>query len=405
MDTDNQVLLSCAPVWEHPDIPDEMKKDVSCLQKMADSIPWRDHWMQAVYYLPEEIHITYGTEVNLIGYHDEYSFWFKLLNGPIDEIPDCQRPECSCWAHIAYSRTRIGQLNDTVRNQKYLQALQKKITPNTVCLCVSDGCLLALAIAKLGAKIFLLEQNFLSRRTMEMFVQTNELSDRVKIVESVDGLPEASKIDFIFGEPYFLSSIVPWENLRFWYLASRYPSSIARMPVAATIRAAAVEFQDLQKIRAPLGTCEGFDLSSFDRLIQMSSERSDNPVEAQPLWEYPCKALSSSFDIIKLDLTRNVNFDERKRLTGEVPILDSGSCNGVAIWVDWQLDSDLSVSCGPIEEIVPGKRVSWDPYTRQGVHLFRTVSNVTKENTLSWSFTFVPQNGEVEFEFNVLTND
>jgi len=47
---------------------------------MADLIPWRDHWMQAVYYLPEEVPITYGIEVNLIGYHDEYSFWFKLLN-------------------------------------------------------------------------------------------------------------------------------------------------------------------------------------------------------------------------------------------------------------------------------------------------------------------------------------
>lgn len=78
-----QVLLSCAPVWEHPDVPEDIKKDVSCLQKMTDSIPWRDHWMQAVYYLPEEISITYGTEVNFIGYHDEYSFWFQLLKEPM----------------------------------------------------------------------------------------------------------------------------------------------------------------------------------------------------------------------------------------------------------------------------------------------------------------------------------
>lgn len=52
----------------------------------------------------------------------------------------------------------------------------------------------------------------------------------------------------------------------------------------------------------------------------MSSDKSDNPVEAQPLWEYPCKALSSSFDIVELDLTRNVNF-ERIQVTGKVPIL------------------------------------------------------------------------------------
>lgn len=68
-------------MWEHPDVPDEMKEDNERLQEMANLIPWRDHWMQAVYYLPEEVPIAHGTEVNLVGYHDEYSFWFKLLNG------------------------------------------------------------------------------------------------------------------------------------------------------------------------------------------------------------------------------------------------------------------------------------------------------------------------------------
>lgn len=44
-------------------------------------------------------------------------------------------------------------------------------------------------------------------------------------------------------------------------------------------------------------------------------------MEAHPLWEYPCKALSSPFDIIELDLTRNVNFNERIQVSGDVPIL------------------------------------------------------------------------------------
>ncbi|XP_032687508.1 protein arginine N-methyltransferase 7 [Odontomachus brunneus] len=400
MDMDNQILLSCAPVWEHPDVPDKVKEDNERLQEMANLIPWRDHWMQAVYYLPEEVPITYGTEVNLVGYHDEYSFWFKLLNGSIEKIPECPRPVCNCCAHVAYSRTRIGQLNDTDRNKKYIRALRKRITANSVCLCLSDGCLLALAAAKLGAKVFLLEQNFLSRKTTEMFLEANGLTDRVKIVESIDDLPEAREINFIFGEPYFLNSIVPWENLRFWYLASRYPSSIARMPIVATIKAVAVEFKDLQKIRAPLGVCEGFDLSCFDTLVQASSDKSDNPIEAHPLWEYPCKALSSTFNIIELDLTRNVNFDERIQVSGDVPFLDNGSCNGVVLWVDWQLDTEISVSSGPMEEVVPGRRVSWDPFTRQGVHLFRKICDVTKGNVLSWSFTFIPQHGEVEFNFN-----
>lgn len=260
---------------------------------------------------------------------------------------------CTCDTHLAYSRTRIGQLNDKIRNHKYVQALRKtRVNEHTVCLCLSDGCLLALAAAKMGATVFLLEQNFLSRKTMQQFVETNGLSERVTFVDSVDSLPKETEIDLIFGEPYFLSSIVPWENLRFWYLASNFSESIRRMPVAATIRALFVEFKDLHKIRAPLGVCEGFDLSSFDELVQVrvsyqyiavsflfsflvslivpqreklfflqnSSEKSDSPIEAQPLWEYPCKALSEPFDIAQFNLSRNINLDEHIRLMGVIPI-------------------------------------------------------------------------------------
>lgn len=228
-------------------------------------------------YLPNYI-IHYFTFLWKIVKNNECYNWYLILIALIirilfcrDKIPDCPMPVCNCCAHVAYSRTRIGQLNDTIRNEKYIQALRKKVTPNSVCLCFSDGCLLALAAANLGAKVFLLEQNSLSRRTMKMFVQENGLTERVRIIKSIDDLPKACEINFIFGEPYFLSSIVPWENLRFWYLVSRYPSRISRIPIMATIKALVVEFKDLQKIRAPLGVCEGFDLSSFDRLVQVCS--------------------------------------------------------------------------------------------------------------------------------------
>lgn len=185
------------------------------------------------------------------------------------DIPNYDRPICNCCTHIAYSRTRIGQLNDKERNNKYIEALSKKIKPNTTCLCFSDGCFLGLAAAQLGAKkVYMLETNFLSQKTIEMFIETNNLGDKVEII-STDKLPPASMVDLIFGEPYFISSIVPWENLRFWYLASQYSSQVQKIPIAATIKAVAVEFKDLHKIRAPLGMCEGFDLSSFDKLVQV----------------------------------------------------------------------------------------------------------------------------------------
>ncbi|MCP6117004.1 hypothetical protein NL387_27330, partial [Klebsiella pneumoniae] len=45
MDQEGKISLSCAPWWSHPDA------DISS-QTPQDTIPWRDHWMQAVYYLP-----------------------------------------------------------------------------------------------------------------------------------------------------------------------------------------------------------------------------------------------------------------------------------------------------------------------------------------------------------------
>ncbi|XP_017887941.1 protein arginine N-methyltransferase 7 isoform X1 [Ceratina calcarata] len=404
MDIDNQVLLSCAPVWEHPDTKALQDKGLS-LEAIADMIPWRDHWMQAIYYLPIETPVTTNNEVSLIGYHDEYSLWFQLINETINEIPDCERPICHCNVHVAYCRTRIGQLNDHARNERYIRALEKKVT-GKVCLCLSDGCLVGLAAIKLGAKkIFILETNFLSRKCIESFVHTNGLTESVEIIDSTDNLPPEDSINLILGEPHFITSILPWENLYFWYLASKYSPLVQRMPIAATIVGVIVEFKNLHKIRAPLGICEGFDLSIFDRLIQVSSDKSDSPVEAQPLWEYPSKALSVPFVLKKFDLTQNVTEQETISISETVPILSSGMCNGVALWIDWQLDSEISVSSGPTAEVKPGERISWDPFTRQGVILFRDITDVTEESIISWSFSFVPQHGNIKFDFRVLSEN
>ncbi|XP_076386191.1 arginine methyltransferase 7 isoform X2 [Megachile rotundata] len=405
MDIDNKVLLSCAPAWEHPDAK-KLQDEGFSLTEIADLIPWRDHWMQAIYYLPVETPVTTNNEVSLIGYHDEYSLWFQLINKSVNEIPNCERPICSCSIHVAYCRTRIGQLNDQKRNDKYIKALEKKITSDTVCLCLSDGSLLGLAAIKLGAKkIFILETNFLSRKSMETFIQANGLTEKVEIIRSINDLPSENTINLIFGEPYFITSIVPWENLYFWYLISRYSSNIQRIPIGMTLMGVVVEFKDLHKIRAPLGICEDFDLSSFDKLIQMSSDKSDSPIEAQPLWEYPAKALSLPFVIKEFDLTNSVTEYENINISNTVPILENGMCNGVALWVNWHLDSEITVSTGPTAEIQPGKRISWDPFTRQGVHLFRDITNVTQQNILLSLFSFIPQHGNVKFDFQILSKN
>ncbi|XP_043285882.1 protein arginine N-methyltransferase 7 isoform X2 [Venturia canescens] len=408
MDSENKILLSCAPTWEHPDAKEYMKNG-STLEEASDKIPWRDHWMQAIYYLPEEHSVEKDEELILVGAHDEYSFSFKiekaltkLTNGQ-DREYKIDPPTCECSLHLAYSRTRIGQLNDAKRNEKYVRALHKRINSDTVCLCLSDGSILSLAAASLGAKrVIALEPCCLSRRTLENFVKANDLESRVTIIESIDDLPDNEKPSFVFGDPYYVTSILPWDNLRFWYLATHCAPGVPRIPEAAKIRAVAVQFKDLHKIRAPLDICEGFDLSTFDKFVQASSEISDNPVEPHPLWEYPGIALSQPFELAHFDLTMDLMKNHVTNSSGKISFDVRGSCNGIAIWLDWILDHETTISTGPTCDVIPGQGISWDFHTRQGVFLFRNISEINETNVLNWTFSHrAEETWQCDFDFNI----
>lgn len=67
MDVAHKVKLSCAPWWAHPNKPSG-----------PDKIPWRDHWMQAIYYLPTPVDVRQNDELSLISCHDEFSLWFNV---------------------------------------------------------------------------------------------------------------------------------------------------------------------------------------------------------------------------------------------------------------------------------------------------------------------------------------
>lgn len=179
-------------------------------------------------------------------------------------------PTCDCCLHLAYTRNRISQLNDLCRNNKYIEVLRRKINSNSTCLCISEGSLLGIIAARLGSKeVIIFEPTSISRRAMEEFVEANNLSEQIEIISSFNDFPSGKKVDFIIAEPFFLTSILPWDNLRFWYLISKYFPNVLKFPTHATIRAVPMEFIDLQKIRTPIGSCENFDLSIFDELVQV----------------------------------------------------------------------------------------------------------------------------------------
>lgn len=39
---------------------------------------WRDHWMQCVYFLPQEEPVVQGSSLFLLAHHDDYCVWYSL---------------------------------------------------------------------------------------------------------------------------------------------------------------------------------------------------------------------------------------------------------------------------------------------------------------------------------------
>lgn len=174
--------------------------------------PWRDHWMQAIYYLPADFDIhSAGEKICLMSYHDEYSLWFGI--SPETSAIDFPRPFCHCPVHNAISRTRLGQLNDEQRNHKFVEALKKVVNPDTVCLTLGDSCLLGLIVAKLGArKVYAIESNVYCRRLLEAWVKTNGLEKQMIVM---GGDFDKSSIDSKVGLNMIIPSIDLVHQLRF----------------------------------------------------------------------------------------------------------------------------------------------------------------------------------------------
>lgn len=72
-----------------------------------------------------------------------------------------------------------------------------------------------------------------------------------------------------------------------------------------------------------------------------------------------------------------------------------GTCNGVALWVEWVFENESSivVSTGPIIQPEIGDTIKWDVHTRQGVTLFQE-RNVRE---LGYIFNFRCKDGTIKF--------
>ncbi|XP_053687446.1 protein arginine N-methyltransferase 7 [Sabethes cyaneus] len=408
MDLEETITLSCAPYWAHADFETLKKSKRTAHIPQQNVIPWRDHWMQAIYFLaPGRQSLKERQEVALDAFHDEFSLWFGI------EQPDLNPAHCSCGFHIAYSRSRIGQLNDGRRNKQILNFLEQTITKDSIVLVLGEGSLIGLGAAAMKIKkVIFLENNTFSSDCMQHYATFNGLTN-IEILTS-DQLTDTmiSNITHVFGEPFFGSAILPWENgIQFCLLLNKIRSklnpSATVVPNSFSIYGVPVEFLDLHKICAPLGTCEGFDLSIMDEMIENYSILTDSTVEAQPLWEYPCFSLASPVELTRINIATSSLKPIDSKGVMELH-KDGAKCNGVALWVDWHFDAKqtpkTTISTGPLfsidmcselqhKSIQP---IQWNPNYRQGVHLFK---KAVTEQTVTWAIKFNAQLNAFYFHF------
>ncbi|XP_019934718.2 protein arginine N-methyltransferase 7 [Paralichthys olivaceus] len=405
MDPSGSIVCTMAPSWTYTQ------------PKMA---PWRDHWMQSVYFLPVERGVTEGEELSLTVCHDDYSLWYSLQS-PSQQTPESQtqslssRPCCTCQAHLVWTRPRFGELNDRQRTESYVSALRSVLREDSLCLSVSDGSLLPVFAHMLGAKkVFGLENSRMSKQVIEQVLEANLMKGGVELLEMrPDQLTRndigGEQISVLMGEPYFGTSLLPWHSLFFWYcrttLAGLLQPNATILPLSATLHMVAVEFQDLWRIRAPCGTCEGFDVTPMDEMVQQSLDyRESREAEPHPLWEYPCRALTQSTAVMTFDFTQCVP-QEPIISQGSLPFTRVGRCHGVALWMEYQLTHDISVSAGLIGPISEQGDCQWGRHRKQGVYFFRSPLETSDDGrvAVSYSFTFEPSLGDIKMDFSIET--
>ncbi|VEL17147.1 unnamed protein product [Protopolystoma xenopodis] len=422
-------------------------------------ISWREHWMQAVYFPVNQLPLVTGQEFSVTYARDTFSMWFGLVGiscqtgllGGDDEVESALKgayckpedpPVCTCGLHISWSRQRLAEINTKSYNEELTTLLKHTVSflspgHNSAIVVISDASFLPMMLADYlkGETHFVhhLDSSLSSRFLGRLYASSKRYSC-VCLHQSIDQVIEElirqqpSRVIFV-TEPSFSSSILPWNALSFWYFIAKLKSELPfeiclATPTALRIYSVAVQFSDLWKIRAPVGTdCEGFDLTNLDQLIQSAYLDVDAVIEPQPLWQYHGVARSRPSLVFELNLRKppllcskelnsfilpdgSVSISQGD-LTLELSLSDQ-LVNGVAFWAEWEIgvseDSVIYRSpSGPAKPISPGEKIYWKNVgPQQGVFLSHDwLTYNTRFKVITIRSLFNVNDGEPTFEFDL----
>jgi hypothetical protein len=174
---------------------------------------------------------------------------------------------------------------------------------------------------------------------------------------------------------------------------------------------------ELQSDHCVFPQVEGFDMKHFDDIIMDAIAISDAQVEPQPLWEYPCQALTSPKVVMTFDLTEVIPENDLKQVTSfDVVILKENDLkkSGMAFWMDWHLTETDILTSGPVKPIIipshqkngPKSDIQWNLHSKQGVHFFaadilKRPKNVLDTQKVTTNVFFKPKDANISFSFDL----
>ncbi|KAJ1355050.1 hypothetical protein KIN20_012176 [Parelaphostrongylus tenuis] len=318
---------------------------------------WRDHWMQAVYYLTKRAQVKKGETLSLKCCHDEFSMWFSVGEESFDRV------YCNCHLHTIMSRQSIFSANALLDNAAFRDEV-RSICEGRRVVVVGEGSFLFLLVAPIASSVTVVDSNPHFRELIGKYVSFYKFQNLV-VVEKIADV--SNEPDVVIGEPFYLSAMTPWQNLRFWYdvtaLQSHFGKIIEIHPQSAILYGMCEQFDNLQKTAAPVGTVNGFDLSAFDDLSQKARQATDALVDIHPLWEYGGVATSEPFEVLRFDLRQ-----EPHDVEGNLKILLKPGTNGIPLWIEWQF-GNFTISTGLKQPVRTGDVPQWKEGVKQGVYL------------------------------------
>lgn len=175
--------------------------------------------------------------------------------------------------HMAWSRTHVSHLNDEKQGRILRNQLKQDITKDSIVLDLNGSSLLGLVTAKMAKKVYIHETSQFNINILEDYMKANDIANVEILTEINKDSSVLKEITNVVFDPIRSSSILPWEDLKSAYILYGFKEQLANVsviPAGFSLWAMPVQFLDLHKIREPVRNCEGFDVTIFDRLVEVS---------------------------------------------------------------------------------------------------------------------------------------